>query len=87
MLAGLRIGAGIAIAIALLLVLRPLVLGGSLSAFELVTTSALLTGAGVLLRQQDGRTRTMGLWILALGLVLLAIASTLLVVAVMSCCS
>ena len=80
------VGAAVAIGIALLVVLRPIVLGDGFSGLDLVTTAAVLLGVGLFLRWQGGRTRTMGFPLLVVGLVLLAIGIGVVAFAVLWCC-
>jgi hypothetical protein len=80
------VGATVAIGIALLLVLRPIVLGDGFSGLDLLTTAAILFGVGLFLRWQGGRTRTIGFPLLLVGLVLLAIGIAMVAFSVLWCC-
>lgn len=80
------LGAAVAIAIALLVVLRPVVLGTGWSGLDLLATAALLLGAGLVLRRQGGFTRSMGVLVLVFGVVVLGLALAVLAFAVLWCC-
>jgi hypothetical protein len=80
------IAAPVAIGIALLVVLRPIVLGDGLSGVDLVTTAAVLLGVALFLRWQGGRTRTVGVLLLIVGLVVLTIGIAVVAFSVLWCC-
>jgi hypothetical protein len=80
------IGAAAAIVIALVVVLRPVLLGNGWSGLDLLATAAVLLGAGLVLRRQGGFTRSMGLLPLVFGVVGLGLAIAVLAFAVLWCC-
>ena len=81
-----KLGAAVGIAIALLMLVRAVVLGESLSGPELLAGAAALLGAGLLLRWRSGKARTIGALSLGVGIVLLVISLAVLVYAVLWCC-
>jgi hypothetical protein len=82
----LKVGVAAAMAIALTIVLRPVLLGDGLSGLELVAAAGLLVAAGEVLRRQGGFARKLGLLSLVVGAILGAVAMAVLTVAVLWCC-
>jgi hypothetical protein len=74
------------LAIVLLVVLPPFILGYGFSTLQLVLTAGVLVGGGLLLRHQGGMTRTSGSAMVVIGLVSLAIAIAVLAFVVLWCC-
>jgi hypothetical protein len=80
------LGTAVAIAIALLVVLRPVILGNGWSGLDLLATAPVLLGAGLVRRRQGGFARSMGYLLLVSGVVVLGLAIAVLAFAILWCC-
>jgi hypothetical protein len=81
-----KLGVAVAIAIVLLVLLRPVVFGNGWSGLDLLATAAVLFGAGLVLRRQGGSTRSVGVLLLVVGVVVLGLAIAVLAFAILWCC-